>query len=254
VASARHVEVQVAGSPSGEVIHLGDRDCSVQRHHQKLVEEAPAPRIDPEIQEAIRQAAVDLCRHVGYDNVGTVEFLLDSERGEFYFLEVNPRIQVEHGVTELITGIDIVGLQIEIASTGRLGRNQADVAVDGCAIECRVNAEQPRQGFRASPGLITTFELPEGDDVRVDTHCFSGYFVPPYYDSLVAKVMVSAPDRDTAIARMRSTLAESSIAGVDTTLELSSWIVASEDFGEMRVTTRWLDQHLVEGSWPGPPS
>jgi acetyl-CoA carboxylase biotin carboxylase subunit len=252
VGSARHVEVQVAGSRSGEVIHLGDRDCTVQRHHQKLVEEAPAPAIEPGLQEAIRQAAVDLCRHVGYDNVGTVEFLLDTERREFFFLEVNPRIQVEHGVTELITGVDIVGLQIDIASTGRVGRTQEDIRFDGCALQCRVNAEQPRRGFAASPGRITTFELPASSDVRVDTHCFPGYFVPPYYDSLLAKVMVHAPDRHGAIERMRATLTAASIEGVDTTLELSSWVVSCHDFRDVRISTRWLDEHLIDGSWPGP--
>jgi acetyl-CoA carboxylase biotin carboxylase subunit len=252
VGSARHVEVQVAGSPAGEVIHLGDRDCTVQRHHQKLIEEAPAPRIARNVQEAMRQAAVDLCRHVGYDNVGTVEFLLDTERGEFSFLEVNPRIQVEHGVTELVTGIDIVALQLEIASTGRLGRSQADVVLDGCALECRINAEQPRQAFRASPGRITRFEVTEAADVRVDTHCFPGYFVPPYYDSLVAKVMVSAPDRERAIERMQLALADVRIEGVDTTCELAAWIVGSDDFAEVSISTRWLDRHLVDGAWPGP--
>jgi acetyl-CoA carboxylase biotin carboxylase subunit len=252
VGNARHVEVQVAGSRSGEVIHLGDRDCTVQRHHQKLVEEAPAPSIEPDLQDAIRQAAVDLCRHVGYDNVGTVEFLLDTERREFFFLEVNPRIQVEHGVTELITGVDIVELQITIASTGRVGRTQEEIRFDGCALQCRVNAEQPRRHFAASPGRITTFEVPAADDVRVDTHCFPGYFVPPYYDSLLAKVMVHAPDRDAAIARMRTTVAAASIEGVETTLELSNWVVSSADFRDVRISTRWLDEHLVDGSWPGP--
>lgn len=250
--NARHVEVQVAGSPGGESIHLGDRDCSVQRRHQKLLEEAPAPHIEPGLQQAIRQAAVDLCRHVGYDNVGTVEFLLDIERREFFFLEVNPRIQVEHGVTELITGIDIVGLQIGIASTGMLDRAQSDVAFAGCAIECRVNAEQPRRGFSASPGRIGAFDMPTGPGVRVDTHCFPGYFVPPYYDSLLAKVMIHAADRPGAVEGMRAALAGALVTGVDTTLELSSWIVSSADFINVRLSTRWLDQHLVEGVWLGP--
>ncbi len=155
-------------------------------------------------------------------------------------------------MTELVTGVDIVGLQIRIAATGRLDRTQEDVTFDGCALECRLNAEDPRRGFAASPGRITTFDLPASADVRVDTHCSPGYFVPPYYDLLLAKVMVHASDRDSAIERMRATLAGATIGGVNTTLELSSWIVLSDDFRDVRISTRWLDEHLVDGSWPGP--
>ncbi len=249
VERARHVEVQVAGSPSGAVIHLGDRDCSVQRNHQKLVEEAPAPGLSPELQEAVRHAAITLCEHSGYDGVGTVEFLLDADRGGFYFLEVNPRIQVEHGVTELITGLDIVELQLRIAATGDLGITQAEVAFDGAAIQCRINTEQPRLGFRASPGRVSLFHAPAGDGVRVDTHASAGYFMPPYYDSLLAKVMVHAPDRPAAIARMLDALDELQIEGVDTTAELDAWVVGHPDFAEFEVHTRWLDAGLVDGAW-----
>ena len=251
VSRGRHVEVQVAGSPAGEVIHLGDRDCSVQRQHQKLVEEAPAPFIPARTQAQLREAAVELCRTVGYDNVGTVEFLFDRERDEFYFLEVNPRIQVEHGVTEMVTGADIVALQIHISRTGRLDRGQADVTFTGSALECRVNAESPRSGFRPSPGRITAWHMPEGDGIRVDTHCFEGYLVPPYYDSLLAKVMTHGASREAAIERMADALAAVRVAGVDTTVELAHSIVTSDEFRRLDVSTRWLGELLDRGEWPG---
>jgi acetyl-CoA carboxylase biotin carboxylase subunit len=251
VSSGRHVEVQVVGSPSGEVIHLGDRDCTVQRQHQKLVEEAPAPFIPSRTQAQLREAAVEMCRQVGYDNVGTVEFLFDRDRDEFYFLEVNPRIQVEHGVTELITGVDIVALQIHIAQTGRLDRSQRDITFTGSALECRVNAESPRSGFRPSPGRIGTWQMPEGVDVRVDSHCFDGYFVPPFYDSLLAKVMTHGPDRDSAIERMTNALGSIRIGGIDTTVELAEAIVASPEFRGLDISTRWLGELLARGEWPG---
>ena len=251
VARGRHVEVQVVGSPSGEAIHLGDRDCTVQRQNQKLIEEAPAPFLAPTMQEDLRKAAVDLARSSGYDNVGTVEFLLDAERGEFYFLEVNPRIQVEHGVTELVTGQDIVALQIQIADTGRHGLVQEDIGFRGSAIECRINAESPRQDFRPSPGRIIEWSVPEGPSLRVDSHCYPGYFVPPFYDSLVAKVMVHEDDRDTAIAGMLRALSQLHVEGVDTTAELARSIVGSAEFRALDLSTRWLGDLLARGRWPG---
>jgi acetyl-CoA carboxylase biotin carboxylase subunit len=251
VARGRHVEVQVVGSPSGEAVHLGDRDCSVQRQNQKLIEEAPAPFIAPVMQEDLRNAAVELARSSGYDNVGTVEFLLDSERGEFYFLEVNPRIQVEHGVTELVTGMDIVALQIQIADTGRHGLVQEDIDFRGSAIECRINAESPRQDFRPSPGRIIEWTVPEGPAVRVDSHCYPGYFVPPFYDSLVAKLMVHEHGRDTAIAGMLRALSQLHVKGIDTTAELARSIVGSAEFARLDLSTRWLGDLLAGGRWPG---
>ena len=249
VQHARHVEVQIVASPAGEVIHLGDRDCSVQRRHQKLVEEAPAPLLPYDVQESIRQSAIMLARHVGFDGVGTVEFLYDPEQGEYFFLEVNPRIQVEHGVSELVTGMDIVELQLRIAANGRFSLSQDDVTIEGAAIECRINAEDPRRGFLASPGRITALQLGAGKGVRVDTHCEEGYFIPPYYDSLIAKVMVCAPDRTRAVEAMLDALADVRVVGVATTTDLGAWIVDSGDFRAMRVFTRWLDEHCRDGVW-----
>lgn len=251
VPQGRHVEVQVVGSPAGEAIHLGDRDCTVQRQNQKLVEEAPAPFLRPRMQDDLRNAAVDLARTSGYDNVGTVEFLLDPERGEFYFLEVNPRIQVEHGVTELITGKDIVALQIQIADTGRHGLVQEDIEFRGSAVECRINAESPRQDFRPWPGRIIEWSPPEGPSVRVDSHCYPGYFVPPYYDSLLAKVMVHEDDRETAIASLLLALSQLHVTGVETTTDLARSIVGSAEFARLDLSTRWLGDLLARGHWPG---
>ena len=251
VRRGRHVEVQVVGSPAGEAIHLGDRDCSVQRQNQKLIEEAPAPFIAPDMQEDLRNAAVQLARSSRFDNVGTVEFLLDAEREEFYFLEVNPRIQVEHGVTELVTGKDIVALQIEIADTGRHGLVQEDIHFRGSALECRINAESPRQGFRPSPGRVVEWAVPEGPSVRVDSHCYPGYFMPPFYDSLLAKIMVHGSDRSAAIAGMLQALSQLRVEGVDTTRDLARAIVGSAEFARLNLSTRWLGDLLADGRWPG---
>ena len=251
VRRGRHVEVQVIGSPAGEAIHLGDRDCSVQRQNQKLIEEAPAPFIAPAMQEDLRNAAVQLARSSGYDNVGTVEFLLDAERGEFYFLEVNPRIQVEHGVTEMVTGKDIVALQIQIADTGRHGLVQEDIEFRGSAIEVRINAESPRENFRPSPGRIVEWTVPEGPSIRVDTHCYPGYFVPPFYDSLLAKVMVHEDQRSAAIAGMLHALSQMRVAGVETTRDLARAIVGTPEFARLDLSTRWLGDLLARGRWPG---
>lgn len=245
MAKARHVEVQIAGDSTGHAVHLGDRECSVQRRHQKLLEEAPAPGLPPGVSDAMRAAAVALAREVRYDSVGTVEFLVDEQTGQFVFLETNPRIQVEHGISELVTGVDIVQLQLDIAIGGRLGLRQADVTVDGAALECRINAEDPERDFRPSPGRITTWRPPVGQSVRVDTHCYAGYVVPPHYDSLVAKVMTAGSDRNAAIARMRSALASFSVEGIDTNLALSREIIEHPDFAAAGVTTRWLDDIIA---------
>jgi len=249
IGQARHVEVQIVADRHGHVIHLGDRDCSVQRRNQKLVEEAPAPFIDPELQDRLRMSAVQLCEHVGYDSVGTVEYLLDSARGEFYFLEVNPRVQVEHGVTELVTGQDIVALQIAAAAGQELPVTQADVRFDGHALQCRINAEDPTRRFQPSPGRVTQWSPPEGPGIRIDSHCYEGYFMPPYYDSLLAKVMTTGADRAAAIAGMERSLDTLTVGGVRTTKELARWIISGEAFAGMRISTRWLDGELSDGSW-----
>lgn len=246
---ARHVEVQIVASRFGEVIHVGDRDCSVQRRNQKLVEEAPAPFIEPDMQERIRRAAVQLCDHVGYDNVGTVEFLLDTDRDEFYFLEVNARIQVEHGVSELISGLDIVEMQIRSSADERLDMSQDDVKFVGSALQCRLNAEDPTENFRPSPGRLKRWKLPERQNIRIDTHCYDGYFVPPYYDSLIGKVMSHGKDRDQAIRLMDDALEDAEIEGIDTTKDFAQWVIGHPDFRDGSITTRWLDLHLLDGSW-----
>ena len=206
--SARHVEIQILADARGHVVHLGGRDCSLQRRQQKLVEESPVPRVPDGLVAEMGAAAVRGALAAGYVGAGTFEFLLDPERCEFYFMEVNCRLQVEHPVTEMVTGIDLVREQIRIASGEPLGYGQDDIVHRGAAIECRINAENPARGFTPTPGLLTRFEPPGGPWVRVDTHARAGYVVPAHYDSLLAKVIVWAPDRDAAIARMRRALGE----------------------------------------------
>ncbi|MCU1431758.1 MAG: Pyruvate carboxylase [Actinotalea sp.] len=245
VAAGRHIEVQVVADAFGTVVHVGDRDCTVQRRHQKLIEEAPAAGLAPELQSALRESAVQICRSAGYRGVGTVEFLVDAAAGEYYFLEVNPRIQVEHGVSELVSGIDLVATQLRIASGEPLGLSQREIILTGSAIECRINAEDPLEGFRPSPGRITAWRPPaEGPDVRVDTHCFEGYLVPPYYDSLIAKILVRGADRDEAILAMERALGDLVVEGVRTTRAIHQWILAQEEFRHLTVTTPWLDAVL----------
>jgi acetyl-CoA carboxylase, biotin carboxylase subunit len=211
--SARHVEIQVLADTRGNAVHLGGRDCSLQRRQQKLVEESPVPRIAPKLGAELGAAAVRGALAAGYVGAGTFEFLLDPSRGEFYFMEVNCRLQVEHPVTEMVTGMDLVREQIRIAAGEPLGYSQDDIVHRGAAIECRINAEDPARGFAPAPGTLTRFEPPGGPFVRVDTHARAGYAVPPYYDSLLAKVIVWAPDRDGAIARMRRALGELRVEG-----------------------------------------
>ena len=212
----RHVEIQVLGDHRGAIVSLGDRDCSVQRRHQKLIEESPSPGIDAKIRRSLSRAAVRVAEAVNYTNAGTVEFLVD-QAGHHYFVEMNTRIQVEHGVTEMVTGADLVKEQIRIAAGERLTLPR-EVQPRGHAIECRINAEDPAHGFRPSPGLITGFIPPGGPGMRVDTHAFAGYAVPPHYDSLIAKVIAWGHDREEAIVRMQRALREFEIAGVHTTI------------------------------------
>ena len=242
IENARHIEVQVLGDKHGSVIHLGERDCSTQRRHQKLIEEAGAPGISDELRKEIQDAAVRLVKNISYENAGTVEFVLDCDTQRFYFLEMNTRIQVEHPVTEMVTGIDIVREQISIASGEKLRYEQDDVKFTGHSIECRINAENPFGGFVPTPGVITRWEIPQGPGVRVDTHCFHGYKVPFFYDSLVAKIIVHGDDREHARRRMLAALDELTVEGISTTAPFLSKVLESSDFAEGRVNTRILER------------
>jgi acetyl-CoA carboxylase biotin carboxylase subunit len=232
VESARHIEIQVLGDELGNLIHLGERECSVQRRHQKLLEESPSPAVSPELRRQMGEVAVRACREIGYYSAGTIEFLLDSD-GQFYFMEMNTRIQVEHGVTEMVTGTDLVREQMEL--------EQRDLRFTGHVIECRINAESPRT-FAPSPGLITGINLPGGPGVRVDTAAFAGLFVPPYYDSLIAKVLVQHRGRELAIQRMRRALDATIVEGIETSVAIHQQILADPDFIAGRLTTRFMDR------------
>jgi acetyl-CoA carboxylase biotin carboxylase subunit len=242
VEGARHVEVQVLGDGHGQLVHLGERECSIQRRHQKLLEESPSPVVTPALRRELTGAALRLCRAAAYENAGTVEFILDGQ-GRFYFLEVNTRIQVEHPVTEMVTGIDLVGEQIRIAAGEPLPFTQDAVRFDGHAIECRITAEDPVT-FAPSPGRITTFVPPGGFGVRVDTHCFGGYTVPPHYDSLIAKVIAHGPTRAAAIARMRRALGEFLLEGVRSTIPFHARLLADPRFVEGAYSTTFLETHV----------
>ena len=244
VARGRHVEVQVLGDGEGDVVHLGERDCSVQRRYQKLIEETPAPGLSDDLRARIHAAAVTFARRLSYRGAGTVEFLVDLEREAFYFLEMNARIQVEHPVTEAVTGVDIVAEQIAIAEGRGLRVRQQDIQVQGCAIECRINAEDPSQDFRPSPGVVRQAVWPAGDGVRVDTHIVSGARVPPFYDSLMAKIIVHARDRASAIARMRAALAETRLEGVASNLAFQAEVMADPEFARGGVDTGYLPRFL----------
>jgi acetyl-CoA carboxylase, biotin carboxylase subunit len=237
----RHIEVQVLADQFGNVVHLWERDCSLQRRHQKLVEESPAPNLPPEVRAEICAAAVRLVREAGYYSAGTCEFLLDKEN-RFYFIEVNARIQVEHPVTELVTGIDLVREQIRVAAGERLRFTQEDVVHRGVAIECRINAEDPDNGFRPSPGTVTRWQVPGGPGVRMDTHVVTGYRVPPNYDSLMGKLLVHQPTRAEALACMRRALAEFVVEGVKTTIPLHREIFNTSAFIEGRVDTTFIER------------
>jgi acetyl-CoA carboxylase biotin carboxylase subunit len=242
VEGARHVEVQVLADGHGQTIHLGERDCSIQRRHQKLLEETPCPVMTEAVRQELTAAALRLCRAAGYEGAGTVEFLLDRH-GRFYFLEVNTRIQVEHPVTEMVTGVDIVRAQIQIAAGEPLGLRQEDVVASGHAIECRVTAEDP-VNFTPSPGRITGYVAPGGPGVRVDSHCFAGYTVPPHYDSLVAKVITQGVDRAQALTRMRRAVAEFLVDGIKTTLPLHARLLADPRFVAGDYSTTFLESGL----------
>lgn len=244
ITRARHVEVQILGDGQGNIVHLGERDCSVQRRYQKLIEETPAPALSEEFLSRIRAAAVELAERLAYRSVGTVEFLVDLERDEFYFLEMNARIQVEHPVTEAVTGFDLVAEQIAVANGQELRLQQQNIRLEGCAIECRVNAEDPAHNFRPSPGTIRSVVWPSGEGIRVDTHIGPGACIPPFYDSLIAKIIVRAADRASTIERLRLAIAETRIDGVATNLPFHAEILADPEFEKGGVDTSYVPRFL----------
>ncbi len=247
LARPRHIEIQIMGDTHGKVMHLCERDCSVQRRHQKLVEEAPSPAVDQTLRQDIGDAAVKLAEAIGYVGAGTIEFLLDTD-GSFYFMEMNTRIQVEHPVTEMCTNFDLVKEQISVAAGAPLSFVMNGHRLRGHAIECRVNAEDPSRNFQPSPGLITAYHPPGGPGVRVDTHIYAGYTVPPYYDSLLAKVIVHGNTRTEALARMRQALDSFIIEGVTTTIPFLGRVMRHPDFVAGKVDTKFLERepHLLK--------
>jgi acetyl-CoA carboxylase biotin carboxylase subunit len=242
---ARHIEIQIIGDQHGNIVHLGERECSTQRRHQKLIEEAPSPALSAENRAAMGECALRLARNVGYFGAGTVEFVVDARAGNFYFLEMNTRIQVEHPVTEMITGRDLVAEQIRVASGLPLSFTQKDIQFNGHAIECRLNAEDPDKNFMPRPGLISGWDVPGGDGIRFDSHCYAGYTVPSYYDSMIGKLIVHAPTRAEAIDRMQQALVGLKIEGVTTTAVFHRAVLAEPDFIAGNVTTRWVEESFL---------
>ena len=245
VAEGRHIEVQLLGDGHGKVIHLGERDCSVQRRYQKLVEETPAPHLPADTRERLLEAAVRLAARLDYRGAGTVEFLYDIERDEFYFLEMNARIQVEHPVTEMVTGVDLVEQQIAIAAGKGLALDQADVTFTGAAVECRINAEDPARDFAPSPGTVTAARWPRGPGVRVDTHIVDGAKVPPFYDSMIAKVIAHGPTRAGAIEKLQQALLGTRIEGIATNSDFQIGILKHPEFESGGVDTGFLGRMLA---------
>ena len=243
VVNAHHVEVQLLADGQGTTLALGERDCTLQRRRQKILEEAPSPSLTPELRKSILELAAKGAAHVGYKNAGTMEFLLDQQ-GRFYFMEVNCRIQVEHGITELITGVDLVREQLRIASGEKLRFGQEDVKITGHAVECRVTSEDPLRGFAPESGVIEHFLPPGGPGVRVDSHCYSGYFTPPYYDSLLAKVMAWAPTRDEAFDRMGRALREMRVDGIHTSIPYHLSLLNDPSVRANDVTIDFVGSHL----------
>ncbi len=241
----RHVEVQILADRFGTVVHLGERDCSIQRRHQKLLEEAPCPVLDPDTRRRMGEAAVAAARSIGYEGAGTVEFLLDSS-GAFYFMEMNTRIQVEHPVTEVVTGVDLIAEQLRIAAGESLTLRQEDIVLRGHAIECRINAEDPRHGFRPSPGTISGWLPPGGPGVRFDSHVYTGYVIPPFYDSLIGKLIVWAEDRPAALRRLRRALSECAVIGVPTTIDFHLALLDRPEFQRGEVHTKFVEQDMLQ--------
>ncbi len=240
----RHVEIQILADRSGHVVHLGERDCSVQRRHQKLLEESPSPAINTELRKKMGNAAIAAAKSIGYEGAGTVEFLVDDD-DNFYFMEMNTRIQVEHPVTEMVTGVDLIAEQIKIASGANLEFNQGDIHLNGHAIECRINAEDPSHNFRPSPGKITGWLPPGGPGVRVDSHVYTGYEIPPFYDSLIGKLIVWGKDRNTAIKRMNRALNECAVTGIPTTINFHLTLLNKSKFKQGKIHTKYVEEELL---------
>jgi acetyl-CoA carboxylase, biotin carboxylase subunit len=245
IKNARHIEVQILADKFGNVVHVGERDCSLQRRHQKVVEEAPAALLAPKLREEIQAAAVTIAKKSGYENAGTIEFIFDQDAERCYFLEMNTRIQVEHPVSEMISGMDLVQEQIRIAAGEKLSRSQSEIQLSGHAIECRINAESAAHGFRPSPGLIAAWEPPEGEHIRLDTHCYAGYRVPPYYDSLLAKLIVHGRHRIEAVCRMQKALENFFVSGIDTTIPFLCFVTQRLEYVKGDVNTQWLETLLA---------
>ncbi|MBZ4684037.1 MAG: acetyl-CoA carboxylase, biotin carboxylase [Fusobacteriales bacterium] len=243
VENPRHIEVQIVGDKHGNVVHLGERDCSIQRRHQKLVEEAPSVAIDSKTRKAMGEAAVRLAKSINYDSAGTLEFLLDTQ-GNFYFMEMNTRIQVEHTVTEVVTGVDIIREQILAAAGEPLSIKQEDIEIKGHAIECRINAEDSENGFLPSAGTIEKYIPAGGYGIRIDSHSYAGYTIPPYYDSMIAKLIVYGDTREEAINRMKRALDEYIIEGVDTTIPFHKKVMNNKVYNEGDVYTSFIETHL----------
>ena len=240
----RHIEFQILADSYGNVVHLGERDCSIQRRHQKLLEEAPSPALSPELRERMGAAAIVAAKSINYVGAGTVEFFL-SQTGEFYFMEMNTRIQVEHPVTEMITGLDLFAEQIRVAGGEKLSLTQDQVNLRGHAIECRINAEDPDRDFRPAPGRISGYLPPGGPGVRMDSHVYTDYQIPPYYDSLIGKLIVWGPDRPTAIKRMKRALRECALTGLPTTINFHQKILETPEFVEGEVYTNFIEQVMM---------
>jgi acetyl-CoA carboxylase biotin carboxylase subunit len=243
IENPRHVEIQILGDKHGNLVHLGERDCSVQRRHQKLIEESPSPAIGAEMRQRMGEAALSIAREARYHNAGTVEFLVDRE-GNFYFIEVNARIQVEHTVTEMVTGIDLIQQQIRVAAGERLDFGQGDVRWSGHCIECRINAEDPEDDFKPSPGLVESFVPPGGPGIRLDSHVYAGYRIPPQYDSMVGKLLAHRASRDQAIRTMLRALDEFLISGIKTTIPLHRKILTHSDFRSADHHTGFVERYF----------
>ncbi len=247
IVNPKHIEFQIIADSHGNVVHLGERDCSVQRRQQKLVEEAPSPALNPKMRDQMGKAAVNAAKAVGYVNAGTIEFLVSGD--DFYFMEMNTRIQVEHPVTEAITGIDLIKEQLRVAAGEKLSFTQKDIVIRGHAIECRVNAENPYRNFTPSPGKVSLFYAPGGMGVRIDSHVYSGYTIPPYYDSMIAKIIIHADTREEAIAKCKRVLDETIIEGIHTSIPFTQFVLGCEDFVSGSYNTGFIEKVMQDGAF-----
>ena len=245
--NARHVEVQILGDNFGRVVHLGQRDCSPQRRYQKVVEEAPPVGLPKELTDGISDAAIALAKGINYNSAGTVEFLVDMDRNQFFFMEVNTRIQVEHPITEEITGVDLVREQIRLAFGHPLSMKQSDIQFNGHAIECRITAEDSRNDFMPTPGRITRFVVPCGDNVRVDTHCYQGYLISPFYDSLLGKLIATGDDREQALENLKTALADFEIEGVESNIPFLQYLIEQPEFTAAKINIKWIESSVLSG-------